>query len=196
MINWNKTDNLVSMHYTCGYCGNSIASNKGYIGNSYDGVTTVIIYICHKCGCPTYFDHQNNQTPGALIGNQVMHIDDEGITNLFLEARKCFSYGAFTSSVMCSRKLLMNIAVSQGAKEGLSYLDYVNFLNDNNYIPPKGKKWVELIRRVGNDANHKIELKTELQAKKILIFIEMLLRFIYEIPGIMEEGAEELNDIM
>ena len=79
----------------------------------------------------------------------------------------------------------MNIAVSEGAKEGKSFVDYVNYLNDNNYIPPKGKAWVETIRKLGNEANHSIDFKTTDEAKLILTFTEMLLKFIYEMPGLM-----------
>lgn len=80
----------------------------------------------------------------------------------------------------------MNISVAEGAKEGKGFVDYVNFLNDNNYIPPNGKKWVDSIRQLGNEANHKIDFKSKEDAERILIFTEMLLRFIYELPGIME----------
>src|SRR5690606_5267436 len=105
--------------------------------------------------------------------------------------KSCFSISAYTSSVMCCRKLLMNISVSEGAKEGKNFTDYVNYLNDNNYIPPNGKKWVDSIRKLGNEANHKIEFKSQKDTQRILSFTEMLLRFIYELPGIMEESENE-----
>ncbi|MCB0453717.1 MAG: DUF4145 domain-containing protein, partial [Aequorivita sp.] len=68
-----------------------------------------------------------------------------------------------------------------------SFGQYVTYLEENNYIPPNGKKWVDSIRKLGNEANHKIEFKTPQEAERILKFTEMLLRFIYELPGIMEE---------
>jgi hypothetical protein len=79
----------------------------------------------------------------------------------------------------------MNIAVSEGALQGKSFVEYVNFLNDNSYIPPKGKPWVDAIRKLGNEANHSIEFKTPEEAKLILTFTEMLLKFIYEMPGLL-----------
>jgi hypothetical protein len=84
----------------------------------------------------------------------------------------------------------MNISVGQGAEEGKSFAYYVNFLNDNNYIPPNGKDWVDSIRKLGNEANHKIDFKTQDDAKLIITFTEMLLRFIYEMPGIMKESMD------
>lgn len=185
-INWIQITKLPSKDFKCGYCGAPLASENGYHG-AVGATGKAWIYICHKCSGPTFFDNYNNQTPGPIIGNPVKYIPDEDVEQLFNEAKACFSISAFTSSVMCSRKLLMNLAVSEGAKEGKGFVEYVNYLNDNNYIPPNGKEWVDSIRKLGNEANHKINFKTQEDAARILNFTEMLLRFIYELPGIMKE---------
>lgn len=190
-MSWNNIQNLASKSYKCGYCGNPLASEKGYLNTELrsGGYSQNVgsIYICHKCNKPTYFDN-NNQTPGVLAGNPVKYIPDQDIEKLYEEARICYSVGAFTSSVMCCRKLLMNISVSEGAKEGKNFVEYVNYLNDNNYIPPNGKEWIESIRKLGNEANHKIDFKSKEDAARIINFTEMLLRFIYELPGIMKDS--------
>ena len=187
---WNSAENIGSRKYKCGYCGSPLASQLGYTAKATingSRVTAAWIYICHSCDKPTFFDYNKNQTPGPIIGSLVKYIPKEEVENLFNEAKACFSISAFTSSVMCCRKLLMNISVSEGAKEGASFGQYVTYLEENNYIPPNGKKWVDSIRKLGNEANHKIEFKTPQEAERILKFTEMLLRFIYELPGIMEE---------
>lgn len=189
-INWNQIQQLPSRSYTCGYCGNYLASERGYLGvYHHNSNYRAYIYICHKCFKATFFDSDNNQTPGHSIGQSIKFISDKDVENLYEEARKCFSIGAYTSAVMCCRKLLMNISASEGAKEGLSYVDYVSYLESNNYIPPKGKEWVDKIRKLGNEANHSIEFKTKDDASLILNFTEMLLRFIYEMPGLMQNGG-------
>ena len=193
-MNWQNAGNISSKKYKCGYCASPLASQKGFVATGYrngSNATLGWIYICHSCEKPTFFDINQNQTPGPIIGNPVKHIPDSDIENLFNEAKACFSIGAYTSSVMCCRKLLMNISVSEGAKEGAGFADYVNYLDENNYIPPNGKKWVDSIRKLGNEANHKIKFKTPKEAERILKFTEMLLRFIYELPGIMEETENE-----
>lgn len=192
-MNWSNLSNITSKSFKCGYCGNPIASNQGFLAKrNYNQRDSIVgkIYICHHCTKPTFFDDKEVQTPGVLAGNFVNHITIENIEKIYDEARKCFSIGAFTSSVMCCRKLLMNISVSEGAKEGLGFVDYVNYLNDNNYIPPNGKKWVDSIRKLGNEANHKIDFKSKEDALRIINFTEMLLRFIYELPGIMKISEE------
>lgn len=81
--------------------------------------------------------------------------------------------------------MLMNIAVEQGASENLKFIEYVNYLADKGYVPPNGKHWVDHIRKKGNEATHEISLMTEGDAKELLTFVEMLLRFIYEFPQLV-----------
>jgi len=77
----------------------------------------------------------------------------------------------------------MNIAVAQGAKEGLKFIEYVEYLANNGYIPPNGKTWVDHIRRKGNEATHEISLMTQTDAEELVSFVEMLLKFVYEFPS-------------
>ena len=197
-MEWLKSGEIPSKKYKCGYCHSPISSQKGYAGTGdiwsgngqrHNGIKGTI-YICHECDNPTYFDYNEKQFPGSLYGNKVKYIDKPEVEKLFNEAKLTFSVGAFTATVMCCRKLLMNIAVTEGAEETLSFYQYVNYLNEQNYIPPKGKDWVDSIRKLGNEANHKIEFKEQNEAERILNFTEMLLRFIYELPGMMNETIE------
>ncbi len=182
-ITWQNLSTLTSKSYTCGHCANPIASQVGFHGKNPQGISGTI-YICHFCKMPTFF-YQDIQVPGAQFGHPVNHIPDANVEKLYEEARACFSYNAFTSSVMCCRKLLMNIAVSEGAKEGEFFINYVDYLEENNFIPPKGKAWVDTIRKIGNEANHSIEFRSQEEARLILTFVEMLLKFIYEMPGML-----------
>jgi hypothetical protein len=185
-IEWSNIQDIESKSFVCGHCGHSIASHKGYKGKTPPpNNRAVYSYICHQCNKPTYFHYEGTQVPGPVYGQPIKHIPDQNVEKLYNEARSCYTIGAFTSSVMCCRKLLMNIAVSESALEGKSFAEYVNFLNDNSYIPPKGKPWVDSIRELGNEANHSIEFKTSEEAKLILTFTEMLLKFIYEMPGLL-----------
>lgn len=196
-MEWKNLETIPSKEYKCGYCEREIASNMGisrigqiprnYYGrhDRYEGIKG-LIYICHNCHSPTYFDMDHVQHPGVSTGNLVKNISNDNVENLYLEARNSISAYCFTATVMLCRKLLMNISVAKGAEEGLRFIQYVNFLQENNYIPPNGVAWVEEIRRIGNETNHRIEIKTLDEASKILIFTEMLLRFIYELPGMLE----------
>ncbi len=184
-IDWREIKIMGSRSYTCGYCGENLSSEKGYEAFDIDnGSRFGYIYICHFCGKPSFFDFYGRQTPGAKFGGNVSYLDNDDVKKLYDEARDCFSKNGFTGSVMCCRKLLMNIAVSKGAKENLKFIEYVEYLSDNNYIPPDAKKeWVDEIRKKGNEANHEIKIMNKEDAEDLISFIEMLLKMIYEFPS-------------
>lgn len=77
----------------------------------------------------------------------------------------------------------MNIAVAQGAKEGESFVSYVEYLANAGFVPPNGRGWVDHIRNKGNEANHEIKLMGQADAEELIAFAEMLLKFIYEFPS-------------
>lgn len=183
-ISWNSVINMPSRSYDCGYCGASVSSEKGW--HAYLQPTGDIfgsIYICHKCLKPTFFDFSGSQTPGIIMGDVVESIDEKNVEDLYNEARKSSSAGAFTATVLCCRKLLMHIAVDKGDKPGKTFFEYVQFLSDNNYIPPGAKEWVDQIRKKGNEANHEIVIMNIESAKDLLSFCGMLLKIIYEFPA-------------
>lgn len=184
---WQNIGTMGSKSYRCGYCGQYVSSDRGYL--TVNITPPAFIYTCHHCGKPTFFDQDGSQTPGAIYGAEVKDIDEESVKQLYEEARKCTGNSAYTSAVLSCRKLLMHIAVAKGAKEGLNFIKYVEYLSDKNYIPPDAKDWVDHIRRKGNEANHEIIIMKEEDAKDLLAFLEMLLKIIYEFPANIKRKA-------
>lgn len=182
-IQWHNINTLTSKSYKCGYCNNTVASEKGFMGQDRDTGLIMHVYICHHCQRATFFDLNNKQTPGVAFGEDVKNISDDKIKELYQEARKCFSTNSYTAVVLCCRKILMHIAVEKGAPEGHNFIEYVEYLSTMNYIPPDAKGWVDHIRTKGNEANHEIMLMEEEDAKDLLSFIQMLLKIIYEFPA-------------
>lgn len=182
IFDWSNILTLTSRDYICGYCGNPIASEKGWYANHRSGLTAYV-YVCHKCGKPTFFDINEEQTPGTSFGNDIENIDDESVKDLYKEMRGCMSVSSYTPAVLAARKLLMHIAVSKGAKEGQKFAQYVEYLAEKNFIPPGSEGWVDHIRDKGNEANHEIVLMLQEDARDLISFIEMLLRLIYEFPA-------------
>lgn len=183
-FNWNNLQTITSRNYVCGYCGQPLASEKGWFASDpRTGNPAAFIYICHQCKKPTFLDNDGKQTPGITFGNDVNDINDQSVQQLYDEARKCTGENAFTAAVLCCRKLLMHIAVSKGADEGKKFIEYVKYLSDKNFIPPDAKEWVDHIRDKGNEANHEIAIMTKDDATDLIAFIEMLLKLIYEFPA-------------
>jgi len=187
-MDWFDEKDIGTKRYRCGYCGEKVSSSRGYFKSGLKAK----IFICPDCDCPTYFDSKDNQYPSEAYGNIVKNVP-ENINSLYEESRNCMRVQAFTASVMASRKLLMNIAVDKGAAEGLKYIEYVDYLDENHYMPPDSREWVDHIRDKGNEANHEIKIMEQKDAKELINFIEMLLKFIYEFPGKMKAKQDSQN---
>lgn len=189
MAQWNDTATVQEQSYRCGFCGDSVGPNRGYRTN--DGME--YIFICPNCNSPTYFDHtqyKRIQTPAPLIGNEVLNISDEDIDSLYTEARACTGSNAFTAAVLACRKILMHIAVDKGAPKNKTFIEYVQYLSEQNYVPPDAKGWIDHIRTKGNEANHEIVLMEKEDALDLISFIEMLLKIIYEFPSRLPKPPE------
>jgi hypothetical protein len=181
--NWQNQSGLHPKGFTCGHCNHYMSSNVGY--HTTASVAEPNIYICAHCGRPNFFEARAEgvvQVPGAAPGGAIDNLPTS-VGALYDEARNCMKVSAYTSSVLACRKLLMNIAVAEGADEGDSFLKYVEYLADEGYVPPGGKSWVDHIRKQGNEATHEIDMKSEAEAKDLISFVEMLLKFIYEFPA-------------
>jgi hypothetical protein len=177
--------NISSIHpnsFYCGYCGVKTGVKIGYTQNNGPG----LIYICGGCNRPTYFERLEKQIPAPILGNPVLHLSHE-LESLYDQARRCTQIEAYTATTLICRKILMHVAVECGAQAGLKFIEYVEFLSNNGYIPPNGKAWVDVIRNKGNEANHEIVIMQKDDAAQLLKFIEMLLKFIFEfaaeVPG-------------
>jgi hypothetical protein len=188
-IHWENVGTLDSRVYTCGYCGNSIASEKGWRAKVSSGQTAGLIHVCHRCDGPTYFSQAGAQTPGVVFGQPVADVVDESVAALYAEARKATGATCYTAAVLACRKLLMHIAVAKGAKAGESFVSYVEYLAANNYVPPDARGWVDHIRAKGNEANHEISIMGSTEAEDLLAFCEMLLKLIYEFPAVVRRRA-------
>jgi DNA-directed RNA polymerase subunit RPC12/RpoP len=180
-MGWNGVNNIGSTQYTCGHCGNIIATGRGFFSDNGQR-----IYICPHCDGPTHFDAANRQFPDVAPGNDVGHLPDE-LSALYTEARNCVAASAYTGSVLLCRKLLMNIGVKQGADEGKPFIYYVDYLAEQGFIPPNGRGWVDHIRKKGNEATHEIALMSKGDCDDLIAFSEMLMKFIYEFPNKVPE---------
>ena len=193
---WENISELPPQKYVCGFCTEDILSNKGYkrIVPIQDGrVSRAVyeyIYFCHHCDRPTFINKDGSQFPGGLFGGDVEDLPED-VEKLYLEARACLGEHMPTASILCSRKLLMHIAVDEGAEDNKTFIYYVEFLTEKGFAPPGSEDWVDIIRTKGNEANHEIKIMTEEEAKDLLIFLEMLLKLIYEFPSKVKKNKPE-----
>lgn len=178
---WQNLTTLTSKNFQCGFCGNSVASNQGYFSNTNIDGHQGLIFICPHCARPT-FVLGLKQVPDVAPGSPVQHLPSD-VLALYEEARNCVAASSYTAAVLVCRKLLMNLAVSQGATEGLKFIEYVDYLAVKGFVPPNGRGWVDHIRKKGNEATHEIQLMSRTDAVELIAFSEMLLKFVYEFPA-------------
>ena len=187
-LGWHYTTDLKSLRWRCGYCGRSVGGNVGYRREESCDESKAV-YICPYCENPTAFVAGEfggyGQYPAPVMGEDVEHVP-QIVRNLYDEARRCVQYTAHTSAVLSLRKLLMNVAVNLGAPENQGFRAYVDYLNEEGYIPPNGKCWVEALKDKGNEAAHEIAPMSKEDAIMLLDFAEMLLKFVYEFPARMK----------
>ncbi|HME03378.1 MAG TPA: DUF4145 domain-containing protein [Solirubrobacteraceae bacterium] len=174
-----------SQEFTCAWCGRFVASTFGVdsgMNNDGSGQWAGSLRACTNCGYPSFMDQSGRITPGVAYGDDVSDAPEQ-VAQLYGEARDCVSVGANHAAVMVCRKILMNVAVLQGAAEGASFVTYVTYLVDHHLIPPGAARWVDEIRQIGNDANHEIIEIGETDAKAAVDFVAMLLKLLYEFPA-------------
>ncbi|MCM0626688.1 DUF4145 domain-containing protein [Lysinibacillus sp. OL1_EC] len=178
-------ENSKRLTYNCGYCGSKVspANVLPAFDFAYPRNILGVVAICTACNKPSYLNNRE-QVPSEKYGKDVMFLPED-IQSIFEEAKKCYMVGAWTAASLICRKILMNISVLKGAKEGKSFISYVDFLEEKGYIPPDGRSWVDEIRKQGNEATHEIHQIREEDALEILDFTTMLLIFMFELPGKM-----------
>lgn len=180
-MDWQNITNVRSGKFQCGFCGNVVASDRGYHTGSLINGNQGFIRICPHCAKPTFM-HGDLQIPGVAPGNDVEHLPAD-IHALYNESRNCVAASCYTASVLVCRKLLMNLAVSLKADPGKKFVEYVDYLAQQGYVPPNGRGWVDHIRKKGNEETHEILLMSKADANELISFTEMLLKFIYEFPA-------------
>jgi Domain of unknown function (DUF4145) len=178
---WQNVQGMGALAYQCGYCNTLVSSDRGYFVNA--GLANGAIRICPGCNRPTFIaENTKEKVPGVAFGQPIGSLPKE-LDALYDEARRASAAGCHTLAVLGCRKLLMHIAVDQGADPGKAFLEYVEYLAGKGFVPPHGRGWVDHIRKKGNEANHEIVLMGETESNDLLTFSEMLLKFIYEFPA-------------
>jgi len=184
-LGWRNTETITRENWICGYCGHEVAGDIGFRRELSDDDGRKV-YICPYCENPTAFIYDGlgypEQFPKPVMGNEVEGLP-ESVESVYNEARRCIQCAAYTSATLALRKLLMHVAVEQGAEPGKSFVSYVAYLDENGWIPPNGKEWVDTLRTMGNEAAHEIRLVGEDDALELLSFAELLLKFVYEFPS-------------
>ena len=167
--------------YVCGHCNTKVSG------------AVVAFYSTEKASghklrnkwlpCPNCF-HASAKVgtavfPGSPFGPILQGLPEK-INEAYEESRRCMEVNAYTAAELICRKILMHVAVEKGAKEGETFEKYLSHLEGKGYVTPPMKNWVELIRKHGNKATHKLESPDKDRAESTVMFTAELLRLTYE----------------
>jgi hypothetical protein len=142
--------------------------------------------MCTNCGDASVVAKDGNIYPGIAFGPTIEGLPDE-VAAAYTEARQCMSVHAFAACELICRKILMHIAVDKGAKEGESFAAYITYIENQGYITPPMKGWVDLISSHGNKATHRIDVPERGRAESTLMFTAELLRLTYEMDYLAQK---------
>jgi hypothetical protein len=107
---------------------------------------------------------------------------------LYEEAAKSYSAGAFTSSSLMCRKILMSCVCHEQAQNGKEVKEretfkyYVDYLTNEVLTFQRAKAAIDKIRDIGNDATHKVQSVSQPDAERSLKIIGYLLTTLYSLP--------------
>ncbi len=184
---WSLPSN--SKRFKCGYCGDSVATDLGWLKSWSEGFNgpsySRDIRICPTCQYPTVFvDWKEEQVPLPLAGKRFsLNRDDPNdlktIVHLYNQARFGLSRAGATGPVLILRKLLMHIAVQQGAVQKNTFAHYCDYLKTANIVSKPQHDLLERIRKSGNTENHEITVATDADANDLLSLMTLLIESIY-----------------
>ncbi len=176
--------------YACAHCG---ASVSGLVVATYHVESTVAPVkwmLCPNCADGSVLTLDGNVYPGVPFGPDIEGLPED-VQEAYKEARRCVSINALTSCETMCRKILMHVAVEKGAAEGKPFAEYLSYLETQGYVTPPMKGWVDLIRKHGNKATHRLDPPDRKRAESTLMFTAELLRLIYEMEYMAKQYASE-----
>lgn len=182
---WEGVRNIENEKYECGYCNALVAPREAYLSKEFlltQGGLGAFILICPGCQSPTYISRNQIQYPVKNIMKDIKHLPDD-VQDLYKEVCDSFSVHAYTGASILARKMIMNIAMEKQAEKDKKFVEYVEFLVKESVVPKSTKKWLDLIRKNGNEAAHEPQKSSAEETEKIINFLEILLRSVYEFEG-------------
>ena len=137
--------------YVCGHCKKSVS---GLVAASFDKPEGPIKWLlCPSCVDGSVLTKNGVLYPFESFGPELQGVPPE-TNEAYNEARRCFSVNAYNACELLCRKILMHIAVDKGAKAGDKFENYITYLENEGYVTPPMRAWVDLIRKHGNEATH------------------------------------------
>lgn len=195
---YSTADNSAWHTFVCGFCG---TDTSGAVIAFTSNVETQATYVemphskwirCTSCGRGSVLNREHGteriDPPRAAV-ESVEYLPDD-LNQAYGEACACFSTRAYTACTLMCRKILMHVAVDKGDAEGKNFKEYLDYLENQGYVTPPLRDWVDQIRQNGNLATHELPPANSGVAENSLVFTAQILRIIYEMPGKADQFSQ------
>lgn len=177
-------------NYRCAHCGHDVT---GFIvARHANKIGTAVWLLCPTCGDASIVTRKNEQYPAPIPGPELQGLPPD-IDAAYSEARRCLGISALSACTMMCRKILMHMAVQKGAQAGERFEQYVGYLQEQGYISPNMRPWVDRIRQLGNEGAHDLEAPSRDAAESALAFTGELLRTVYEMQFLNDRYGSSTN---
>ena len=177
--------------FTCPYCNGDVAAatNETMIIDDITGMPRYHIYKCPRCHMPVTLAPDGSTIPPSLFlpFDEIRHLPHK-IKRMYGECRQSFLNESYFSVMTVSHSLLIITAIDKGATANKKFSVYVNYLKAKGFIAEQQKVWVEKIEELATRYIHETDEATKADAEKTIVFISQILKNIYELPAMAQEG--------
>lgn len=173
--------------FTCGHCGTRVSGAVVASQAGGQGIPNNRWLACTECA-RGLVEVDGTIFPGAKFGPAVEGLP-EVVHTAYDEARNCMQASAYTAAELVCRKILMHVAADKGAPEGEPFAAYLTYLEKQGYVTPPMKGWVDLIRKHGNEATHRLAKTDRTRAESTVMLTAELLRLVYEMEHMSQKYA-------
>ncbi|WP_298746916.1 DUF4145 domain-containing protein [uncultured Serinicoccus sp.] len=124
----------------------------------------------------------------------------DDVHQVWQQARASLAIGAYTGAVMLCRKILFHVAVDEGlpAKKdngrAPGFAECVEHLQKQGVITARMRDWVDLVKDVGNQANHELTPTSAEESTRLATFTLQLLDMHYGTQHALASVAPDTSD--
>lgn len=176
--------------FTCPYCNCDVSAPfaETLIIDDITGKPRYHIYKCPRCHMPVTIGTDGTIIPPSLFlpFENIGYLPSK-IKQMYAECRESFSNGNYYAVILVAHSLMVQIAIDKGADTNKGN-KYVYYLKKNGYIAEQEKIWVDKIRELGDRYINETDEATKIDAERTIIFVSQILRNIYELPAMAQEG--------
>jgi hypothetical protein len=110
----------------------------------------------------------------------------ERIRKPFIDTQMMFDEGKSLALVISGCRSVLDAATKEAGGVGENIFGRIEDLAKKNIITNSLKEWSHIVRKIGANATHDLDIYSQTEVKEILEFIKLLLHVVFELPESIE----------